>query len=169
MTRKKEKRRGPQSSLIFSACYLTRSPPSERQALQSKRPEEASTTAHRQLMGLHWLGFFTRMGPHIFGIWGIRKFRLVGILKWEDIYFMNFNQCVNSFQYEIVKRVYKAKSRYINRKLLSWDRENYIFPKVTKMGSILIWLQNRLWWGRGTERPAAHTQQKLTQVTALGV
>ena len=56
MTRKKEKKRGPQSPLIFSACYLTRSPPSERHALQSKRPEEASTTAHRQLMGLHWLG-----------------------------------------------------------------------------------------------------------------
>ena len=53
MTRKKERRRGPQSPLIFSACYLTRSPPSERHALQSKRPEEASTTAHRQLMGLH--------------------------------------------------------------------------------------------------------------------
>ena len=24
----------------------------------------------------------------------------------------------------------------MNRKLLSWDREKYIFPKVTKMGSI---------------------------------
>ena len=69
------------------------------------------------------------MGRHIFGIWGIRKFRLVGILKWEDIYFINFNQCVNSFQYELVKRLYKVE-------LLSWDRENYIFPKVTKMGSI---------------------------------
>ena len=26
--------------------------------------------------------------------------------------------------------------RCTNVKLLSWDRENYIFPKVTKMGSI---------------------------------
>ena len=69
------------------------------------------------------------MGPHIFGIWGIRKFRLVGILKWKDFYFINFNQCVNSFQYELVKRLYEVE-------LLSWDRENYIFPKVTKMGSI---------------------------------
>ena len=24
----------------------------------------------------------------------------------------------------------------MNRKLISWDGENYIFPKVTKMGSI---------------------------------
>ena len=31
------------------------------------------------------------------------------------------------------------------------------------MGPV-IWPQNRLWWGRGYERPAAHTQQKLTQV-----
>ena len=36
------------------------------------------------------------------------------------------------------------------RMLLSWDRENYIFPKVTTMGSPI---------------EAAHTQQKLTQVT----
>ena len=36
------------------------------------------------------------------------------------------------------------------RLLLSWDRENYIFPKVTKMGSPI---------------EAARTQQKLTQVT----
>ena len=28
------------------------------------------------------------------------------------------------------------KSRCINRKLLSWDLKNNIFPKVTKMGSI---------------------------------
>ena len=36
------------------------------------------------------------------------------------------------------------------RLLPSWERENYIFPKVTKMGSPI---------------EAAHTQQKLTQVT----
>ena len=36
-----------------------------------------------------------------------------------------------------------------------------IFPKVTKMGSI-IWPQNRLYWGGDSERPAADTQQKLT-------
>ena len=41
---------------------------------------------------------------------------------------INFNQssCVNSLQDELVD----------HRKLLSWDHENYIFPKVTKMGSI---------------------------------
>ena len=32
------------------------------------------------------------------------------------------------------------------------------------MGGSIIWPQNRLKWGRGSERPAAHTQQKLTQV-----
>ena len=28
----------------------------------------------------------------------------------------------------------------------------------------MTWSQNRLQWGRGSERPAAHTQQKFTQV-----
>ena len=62
-----------------------------------------------------WIGYYgvafirlTRMEPHIFGIWGIRNFRLVGILKWEDFCFIIFNQCVNSFQYELVKRLYKV-------------------------------------------------------------
>ena len=32
------------------------------------------------------------------------------------------------------------------------------FPKVTKMGSI-IWPQNRLQWGNGSERIAAYTQR----------
>ena len=37
-------------------------------------------------IGYYWVAFIrlTRMGPHIFGIWGIRNFRLVGILKWQD-------------------------------------------------------------------------------------
>ena len=41
-----------------------------------------------------------------------------------------------------------------------------LFPKVTKRQSIR-WLQNRLYWGRGSERPAAHIQQNLTQVTSI--
>ena len=50
----------------------------------------------------------------------------------------------------------------INRKWLSWDRENYIFQKVTNMGSIIG--QKIDYNGRGSKRPAAHTQQTLTQV-----
>ena len=55
--REKKKKGGDPNLPSFSppAIWL-RSPPSERHALQSQRPEEASTTAHRQLMGLHWLG-----------------------------------------------------------------------------------------------------------------
>ena len=34
---------------------------------------------------------------------------------------------------------------------------------MTKVGSV-IGHNDRLQWGRGSERPAAHTQQKLTQV-----
>ena len=48
--------------------------------------------------------------------------------------------------------------------------------KVNKLGSrnlhfqksdldgVYNWPQNRLYWGRGSERPAVHTQQTLTQV-----
>ena len=46
--------------------------------------------------------------------------------------------------------------------------ENYFFSKVTKMRSIIIRPQNRLSWGRGSERPAVHTKQKLTQVNPRG-
>ena len=38
-----------------------------------------------------------------FGIWG-RKFREIGILKWEDFYFIKFNQCFNSFQDDLIKK-----------------------------------------------------------------
>ena len=48
------------------------------------------------------------MGSHIFGIWEIRKFRWVGILKWDDFCFIKFNQCVKSFQNDLVKRLYKV-------------------------------------------------------------
>ena len=44
-----------------------------------------------------------------------------------------------------------------------WDRKIYISSKVTKMGSI-IGHKKDYNGGRGSERPAAHTQQKLTQV-----
>ena len=33
------------------------------------------------------------MGLYIFWIWQIRKFRWVGILKWEEFFFIKFNQC----------------------------------------------------------------------------
>ena len=41
---------------------------------------------------------------------------------------------------------------------LSWDRENYIFSKVTKMG--FIWPQKRpSYCGSAFKRPAAHNQE----------
>ena len=57
----------------------------------------------------------------------------------------------------------------MNRKLLSWDRENYIFPKVTKMGSIFGHRIEYHAWSRGSKRPATQIQQKLTQVTPAPV
>ena len=44
----------------------------------------------------------------IFGLWGITKFSQVVIKKWEDFYFIKFNQCVNSFHDDLVKRLYKV-------------------------------------------------------------
>ena len=48
------------------------------------------------------------------------------------------------------------------------SRKLHICPKVTKMGSITGHRIDRLKWGRGSERPAAHTQQKLVLVL-LGI
>ena len=42
---------------------------------------------------------------------------------------------------------------------MGWQKL-HICPKVTKMGSII---GHKIDWGRGSERPAAHTQQKLNQ------
>ena len=57
------------------------------------------------------------------------------------IYFVKFNPYVNSFRDDLVKRLYKVdaqtESYYIG------IAKNYIFPKVTKMGST-VWPQNRL-------------------------
>ena len=40
----------------------------------------------------------------------------------------------HSFQDDLVKRLYKVDAK---RKLISWDRENYVFPKVARMRSII--------------------------------
>ena len=57
-----------------------------------------------------------------------------GFKNWEDFYSIKFNQCVNSFHGDLVKR--PLQGRWVNSKLLSWDREKYIFPKVTEKGSL---------------------------------
>ena len=49
------------------------------------------------------------------------------------IYFVKFNPYVNAFRDDLVKRLYKVDG----------IAKNYIFPKVTKMGST-VWPQNRL-------------------------
>ena len=43
------------------------------------------------------------------------------------------------------------------------ESRNSHFHK-SDIDGVYNWPQNRLKWGRGSERPAAHTQQKLTQV-----
>ena len=54
------------------------------------------------------------------------------------------------------QKVSKLESRKLN------------FPKSDSDG-VYIWLQNRLLRGRGSERPAAQTQQILTQVAPFGI
>ena len=94
------------------------------------------------------------MGSHIFGFFGVRQFFI-------------FTVSMQAYQKCLYCR-WKLKNGSIhkNRTWLSWGRENYnnIFAQSDKDG-VFNWPQNRLYWGRGAERPAAHTQQKLTQVT----
>ena len=74
---------------------------------------------HKRLMGMcRWMGLHFLNWP-----WsdynGVANFRILGISrdsKWEDS---------------------RLKKSCINRKRLSWDRENYVFQKVTKMGSVI--------------------------------
>ena len=42
------------------------------------------------------------MGSHISGFGGENSGK--GILKWEDFYFIKFNQCFNSFQDDLIKK-----------------------------------------------------------------
>ena len=51
-----------------------------------------------------------------------------GFKNGKSFYSIKFNQCVNSFQSDLVKR--------LKQKVTKLDSKNYIFPKVTKMGSI---------------------------------
>ena len=58
-------------------------------------------------------------------------------IKWEDFY----PRCKFITQSKGILRQMCENQR----KFLSWDRENYIFPKVTKMGLyIYMWPQNRI-------------------------
>ena len=50
------------------------------------------------------------------------------------------------------------QGRCINRKWLSWDLKNYIFRKSDKDG-VYNWPKIDYKGGRGSESPAAHTQQ----------
>ena len=48
------------------------------------------------------------------------------------------------------------------QKVTKLGSQNFIFPKVTKLGSIIFHMMN--YSGVAVLRLAAHTQQKLTQV-----
>ena len=52
------------------------------------------------------------------------------------------------------------------QKMQSWDRKIYIYPKVTKMESTIGHRIDHK--GVGRETPAAHTQQKSTQLPPEG-
>ena len=43
------------------------------------------------------------MGSHIFRDLGYQKIKVGRIYKWDDFCYINFNQCVNSFQDDLVK------------------------------------------------------------------
>ena len=70
------------------------------------------------------------MGSNIFGIWGIRNSVRYGLkTKWEDLYFIKFyNQCVNSFQDDLVKRLYNVDA-YLQKVNTKLESQKFHFPK----------------------------------------
>ena len=100
------------------------------------------------------------MGSQIFGFLGyvgIQNGKIPGEKKPETCCLLNLTISSHYWHYHY------WQGRCINRKWLSWDRKNYIFLKVTKVGSIIG--QKIDCNGVGApERPPAHTQQTFTQV-----
>ena len=82
----------------------------------------------------------------------------MGMCRWIGSHFHNW------INYKFNGVVHFGDFR--DRKILaSRDLKIGRFVAKVKMGSIIGHRKDyRLLWGRGSERPAAHTQQKLTQV-----
>ena len=71
---------------------------------------------------------------------GVANFRIFGISrdsKWEDSRLKClWNLTISSHWPHYIPPLKTTLIRCVNRKWLGWDRETYIFQKVTKMGSI---------------------------------
>ena len=116
--------------------------------------------AFSRLDWLWWGRIFNRvtgMGSHIFGSLAF-EVRQPSYLR-----LVNVAECL-CCRWIVKCSSFNPKNRSIHkiRKWLSWDPENYIFAQkwLRCMASIIV---------RGSERPAAHTQQKFTQVPPRGV
>ena len=72
-------------------------------------------------------------GRTISNFWG-RKFFIFTVSKPECLYCRWKVKCSS---FKLKNGSIHFRKEYINGKWLRWDRENYICPKVTKMGSII--------------------------------
>ena len=103
----------------------------------------------------------TIMGSHIFEFLGIRHLFSIYVRLANVPECLHCRRKVKCSSFNL-----KHGSIHKNRKWLSWDRGNYIFAQRWRGWGLQLATEYRLLqWGRGSERPAAHTQQKLTQVS----
>ena len=114
------------------------------------------------------------MGSHNYLLtFGVRKLftftvskrtRMFVLQVKSKVFFVQFKKFDNSLYDDLFKRFL----RYIHKQTVTKleSRKLNICPKGAKMGSII---GHRIDYkgGRGSERPAGHTQQKLTQVPPL--
>ena len=75
--------------------------------------------------------FRGKIGLHIYGYLWLANVQECLYCRW-NVNCSSFNLKNGSIHFRIIFRI---RLRYINRKWLGWDRQNYFCPKVTKMGS----------------------------------
>ena len=75
--------------------------------------------------------FWAKKGLHIYGYLWLANVPECLYCSWK-VNCSSFNLKNGSIHFRIIFRI---RLRYINRKWLRWDRQNYFCPKVTKMGS----------------------------------
>ena len=75
--------------------------------------------------------FRGKIGLHIYGYLWLANVQECLYCRW-NVNCSSFNLKNGSIHFRIIFRI---RLRYINRKWLRWDRQNYFCPKVTKMGS----------------------------------
>ena len=115
------------------------------------------------IMGLHFQKSYQNGAAH-FRIFGVRELFIFTVSKRTRIFVLQvkskvfFIQFIKKWVNSFFDDLFKGLIRQINKQKVTklGSQKLNICPRVTNMGS------------RGSERPAAHTQQKLPHVTPRG-